>query len=400
MSTAKKLLALTLTLTITTSLLSGCSKGDSSSASSADSSAPGSSSSTQSSDVTPMDLAGVTDPYLSTAGLTGDTVVAHAGQYEITADSYLYWLCYAIESYTAQTGSTEINWNELVGITVLEQYLAEAALESAAFYRLLPAMGEKEGLTPAREDLDYMLQDLAKVEEELGGADKVDHILWYQMHSRDHYQQAYVASLYHALLQDHFFGQGSDGYPSDEDVQTHIEDELGYYRVKHILLSTKDSETDAPLSDADKAEKKALAEDLLAQLRDADDPVALFDQLMNEHSEDPGLTSYPNGYEAYAGQMVPEFEAASYALAHNEISDIVESDHGYHIILRLPMDLDKFRAYIIADRMQTLVTQWVAENPVETNEAFDKIDTPAFWENVLSLRAAVEAEIEADEAAK
>lgn len=396
MSALKKLLALTLALTLTTGLFSGCSRGDSSSPSS---SAPAASSSSAQSDTPPMDLTNVTDPYLATAGLSGDTVVAHAGEYEITAASYLYWLCYAIESYVLQTGVTEVNWDELVGITVLKQYLSEAALESAAFYRLLPAMADKEGLAPAQADLDYMLQDLAQVEEDLGSAEKVDHILWYQLHSREHYQQAYVASLCHALLQEHYFGQGSDGYPTDDDVQTHIEDELGYYRVKHILLSVKDSETQEPLSDADKAAKKELAGELLAQLRAADDPIALFDQLMNEYSEDPGLASYPNGYEAYAGQMVPEFEAASYALAHNEISDIVESDHGYHIILRLPMDLDKFRAYIIADRMQTLVTQWVAENPVETNEAFDKIDTPAFWENVLSLRAAVEAEIEADEAA-
>ena len=120
-------------------------------------------------------------------------------------------------------------------------------------------------------------------------------------------------------------------------MKAYVEDGLGYYRVKHILLSVKDSTTGELLDDAAKAEKKAKAEDILAQLQQADDVVALFDQLMNQYSEDPGLAAYPDGYPAYPGQMVAPFETAAKALKEGEMSGIVEGVSGYHIILRLPL---------------------------------------------------------------
>ena len=80
---------------------------------------------------------------------------------------------------------------------------------------------------------------------------------------------------------------------------------------------------------------KAKADDLYKQIKDGAD----FDKLMNENSQDPGLATAPDGYEFGKGQMVPEFEEASYALAVNEVSEPVETSYGYHIIKRVPLDL-------------------------------------------------------------
>ena len=72
MTMKKRLLALALTCALGLTLLSGCAGGDSSSGS-----ADGSD--TSASQVEPMDLTGVTDPYLATAGLAGDTVGGTVG---------------------------------------------------------------------------------------------------------------------------------------------------------------------------------------------------------------------------------------------------------------------------------------------------------------------------------
>ena len=133
----------------------------------------------------------------------------------------------------------------------------------------------------------------------------------------------------------------------------------------------------------------------MQQLRASDDPIALFDELMNENSEDTGLAANPDGYTTSKGAMVPEFEQAALALKEGEISDVVESDYGYHIILRLPLDLDQFRSQLIGDKMEQQSNQWLDEYGVKTNEVYDQIDPEAFWEKAQSLTLGAKNEIQA-----
>ena len=88
MMNLKRLGALSLSVVLALSALSGCKSGNDEGQSSSSSQTDASSSSVT--QVEPMDLTGVTDPYLAAAGLAGDTVVATAGGAEITADSLLY----------------------------------------------------------------------------------------------------------------------------------------------------------------------------------------------------------------------------------------------------------------------------------------------------------------------
>lgn len=66
----------------------------------------------------------------------------------------------------------------------------------------------------------------------------------------------------------------------------------------------------------------------------SNDPQALFDQLMAEYNEDSGEPD--EGYTFGPGEMVDEFYDGTAALEEYEISDLVESQFGYHIIMRLP----------------------------------------------------------------
>lgn len=102
---------------------------------------------------------------------------------------------------------------------------------------------------------------------------------------------------------------------------------------------TKDPSTGEELSDADKADKKAKADEIykeLAAITDQSELMKRFAELKEEYCEDTGKTTYPDGYTFTEGKMVPEFENAVKALEAYEVSEPVQSDYGYHIILRLP----------------------------------------------------------------
>jgi len=78
----------------------------------------------------------------------------------------------------------------------------------------------------------------------------------------------------------------------------------------------------------------ARAQAILDRLHAGED----FDTLMATYGEDPGMWGNPEGYTFIATQMVPEFSAGTEALEIGEISGLVRSDFGYHIIMRVEPD--------------------------------------------------------------
>lgn len=117
----------------------------------------------------------------------------------------------------------------------------------------------------------------------------------------------------------------------EQDVREFYEKNRSRYevpeqrRASHILVAVnKDA------SDADKAKAKAKAEDLLKKVRA--NP-ADFAKIAKQSSDDPG--SAANGGDLdYLGRgaTVPPFEAALFSLKPDVVSDLVQSDFGFHII--------------------------------------------------------------------
>lgn len=105
-------------------------------------------------------------------------------------------------------------------------------------------------------------------------------------------------------------------------------------RASHILFATKDLKTGQDLSEEKKAAKRKEAEAVLKRARAGED----FAKLVKEFSDDPG--SKDNGGEYTFAKasadpqhaMVPEFEKAAFALKPGEVSDLVSTQFGYHVI--------------------------------------------------------------------
>ena len=99
-------------------------------------------------------------------------------------------------------------------------------------------------------------------------------------------------------------------------------------RASHILISTLDKDTQQPVSAEQKKVKETLAKELKARAEKGED----FAKLAKEYSDDPGSKETGGEYTFPRGQMVKEFEAAAFSLQTNQVSDVVETRFGYHVI--------------------------------------------------------------------
>ncbi len=117
---------------------------------------------------------------------------------------------------------------------------------------------------------------------------------------------------------------------SEEDMKSYYETHEEEFKkpemvkARHILVMVEKS-----ASEEEKHKAKEKAEDILKKIKSGDD----FVKLASEFSDD--TLSKPNGGDLgffARGRMVKPFEDAAFALKPGEISDIVETQFGYHII--------------------------------------------------------------------
>ncbi|WP_022980823.1 SurA N-terminal domain-containing protein [Ideonella sp. B508-1] len=118
---------------------------------------------------------------------------------------------------------------------------------------------------------------------------------------------------------------------SDDDLKKYYEQNISRYtvpeerRASHILIAVdKDAAADV------RAKAKAKAESLLAEVKAHPDSFA---EVAKKNSQDPGSAAKGGDLDFFArGAMVKPFEDAAFGMKVNEISGVVESDFGYHII--------------------------------------------------------------------
>ncbi|HTG99703.1 MAG TPA: peptidyl-prolyl cis-trans isomerase [Vicinamibacterales bacterium] len=165
---------------------------------------------------------------------------------------------------------------------------------------------------------------------------------------------------------------------SAEDIQRSYEDNKQQYstpeqvRASHILLKTEGK---------DDATVKKQAEDLLAKVKKGAD----FSKLATEFSEDDASKVKGGDLDFFGkGQMVPEFDKAAFSMKPGEISDLVKTQYGYHIIKltekkdATTKSLDEVRAQIEDqikwDRAQT-EAQRIADDVAKSLKQPADIDT-------------------------
>jgi parvulin-like peptidyl-prolyl isomerase len=144
--------------------------------------------------------------------------------------------------------------------------------------------------------------------------------------------------LQNAYLND--VGQKAGTLISGKEVERYYNEHIADFeevRVRHILI------TKEPLPKEDEADRKRKGKPVVltaAQARRKAQAILVrarrgenFARLARLYSDDPGSNNKGGEYDFFSrGRMVPEFENAAFALKPGQISDIVESPFGLHII--------------------------------------------------------------------
>ncbi len=174
---------------------------------------------------------------------------------------------------------------------------------------------------------------------------------------------------------------------NEADLKTYYEQNLQRLaggeqrRASHILINAPKT---APAAERDAAKTKAA--ELLAQVRKAPDSFAA---VAKKNSQDTGSAANGGDLDFFSrGAMVKPFEDAAFALKKGDISDVVESDFGFHIIRLTDVKTPKQRSFeeMKPELQAELKKQQLAKKFAEAAEQF----TNTVYEQPDSLKPVAE----------
>ena len=373
----KKLLCVGMTGALLTGALAGCST----------------------SDAQPSATPAGDDIAYQATGLTRDTVLFTVDGRDVTADQYLYWLLTSIsEAKSAGYLADDEAWEEQIEEQDTADYLKEQALEISKLYAAVSNHAEDAGISVTEEqraEAETQLEQMGALYEQYYGLTLQE---WLD-------QQCISREGYLTLNDTYYLVQGLQSAleekgeltPTDEELQAMIEEE-GIFNCKHILIAFPTHEDNSAVTDEEKAATKAEADALYDQITADADPVAAFDAAMKEHSDDgrdqtSGELLKPEGYTFLASgalldgssALVKEFVTAGTGLDVDQISQPVETNYGYHILLRQNADNEETRNAYSNYAMNRLLDQWTADAKVKTTEAYDNLDPKPFYDHMIGM---------------
>lgn len=339
----------------------------------------------------PVDLTAV-DTSLSmseyTTGLKPDGVAMTVNGTPVLNSRYLYWLAYHcdyIQSIYQTYYGTAPDWNE-AGLVDIIREEAQGVASSA---QVLMELYRQHNITMTeaqQQELDALLESYPQEE--------LDKMLSSYGLTKEEYREIYSDNFLYTNL----IAQVVPA-PTEEQLRDYIKAHE-VFGVKHILLKTVSADqTDeagnvTQSKEAYNAQRRQLAEQLLAQLGQADDREELFDRLMEEHSEDgrgpDGKLLSPEGYVfSEADSLVGGFREATLELEEGELSGLVETDYGYHILLRLPVEPASVESQCRDELVNQFLAAHMEEAEVEVSDHIESLDIAAFYRAFQTYQAAV-----------
>ncbi|KUK73955.1 MAG: Foldase protein PrsA [Clostridiales bacterium 38_11] len=282
-------------------------------------------------------------PGIEAAIVNGEVITVQ--EYEETLEVYK-------SMYKNQYGDTALETEIEPGVTLL-QYLQENILENLIFERIIYQEALKNDLAVDDTELDELMVEYKTFFE--------DEQAYTDFLTSNNMDEDFLKN---SLRRDEVIQKYADFYMenleiSEEDLLQYYEDNVDKFvslKARHILVNSMEE-----------------AKDILAQINEGAD----FSELAKTYSED--TNSAINGGDLgyfYKGQMVPAFEEAAFSLEIGEVSGIIPSDFGFHII-----KLDD-RSEGFEDKRELVLSEY---KNVKYSEKMDELEIQSAIERKLDL---------------
>jgi len=318
------------------------------------------------------------------AAFPPDTIMIRVGAITVTwAELYVYLFSTFMEMVNALGTDLDLAGEDSNLADLILEHATDNAITLLTYLYGL----DKMDIVVSEEDLAQFNDDVAEIVEMYGDIEYLERNLRETggFYDFDLFVTMFRNEYSISFMIDELYGDDSTTF-TDEDV-AEFASYNGYMMAAHILRLKTGEDDDVPRREA---------EEILEQLREqenSDDFVDFFMELMHEQSEDHGgLMSFPEGYLFLHADMVQPFSDATEELAIWGLSDVVETDFGFHIILRLPLDYNavpigassagvttSLRQMAALDDFDALLREWRDTMSLEFTPEYYSIDIASIF---------------------
>lgn len=228
-----------------------------------------------------------------------------------TKDELMVYLTTTQNQYESVYGA-EI-WNITLDDVTLEENVKEIVLAKIAQIKTMYLLAEEKGVTLDEAEDAKVAQAAKEYFDSLNQTEVVQMGVSYETIEKLYREYAMADKVYQQIIQD-----------INPEVS---DDEARIITVQHILVRTVMSDGTGEMIPCSEEDKQAAYEKICEIREMAVNGEHDFEELASQYSEDSIVT-----YSFGKGEMDNAFEEASFQLGTDEISGVVESEVGYHII--------------------------------------------------------------------
>jgi hypothetical protein len=255
-----------------------------------------------------------------------------------------------------------IDWDGSIGGLSTRRFFLRTALDNAVATYAIQLKADELNYVLTDEETDEIDFYIALGIDEVG-----DNEEFYRFFR-------YTVPFLSEKMQDSLYGEGGKYEPDDRELRQYFES--SHITACYIFLSATDAYGE-PLSGEDLDTQRSVAAALRQQAAGGAD----FFEMIRVYDQSLHMMIYPEGMPVRLGTFGAAFDEALSALAVGEISDVVVTDAGFFIILRLPEDMgwfDENRESILHfygfEMFSKMVEEWGKELDVVVSEAFWSLD--------------------------